>query len=848
MGPVRAPAFRRVLLLALVGVALPASPGAAGGDPPAPPPAPPPAGQPAADPPDPAAERERRRLELERLREGLPAAALPAMEELDRFRDREFRVWATLRDRVVAHGATALPALRVSLKELDWEVRAFAASCLARIGDAGAAADLAEAYAGESFTEARRQMVLALATLRAASGADALRRAAAERDPGIRLAGVRGLAHLPAPRAEDLLPFAQDDDLDVRYEARGGLAALEHAGTVEALLAEADALVADRGARRAHSENPEDNGERYAQYLLGIAMARGRDKRMDRALLAVVRAEKPWDRKEFFRMGAAEGLGRRAGEGGPLAPEIASGITDRDDRVRVACTYAAGFVGSAELAPRLAKALGDSQLDVRHNAVVALGRIGTKDAAKYLVHALRDRAGEIRIGAVRALGGIAQPEATAGLVTALRDGKYMIRVLAAKMLSDRTAADGVVDGLRRAAKDPDFGVRAQAIASLAHVADGTPLLEDFVTALGDTDEGVRASGCLALASVRGSAPVASHDGAAKRVTALYLRAPERRVYRASLEFLDAVRPPPAVEPLLAALEDGDVEVRRRANLALQKMSETGRNFDPEGSAADREAAVKRWREWWASRDGKLPARGSRARIAVTGEFVEAARDLKWKGLDIALLFDSTGSMAALISAAKERVDEIIAQLEGLLPSLRVSVYTYRDFGDDYVYYGTPLTYDTGRLRGFLQNAVHGQGGDIPEAVFETVKTATRSLKWREESHKVVVYAGDAPHHPELDGAFTALIGKFFTAQNRAVLHAVFTDTNRRSLDIAARKERSDPDRFRNPFFEVYKRTAQAGRGRGVLLDDESALIKEMLVLTFGEAWRADIENLLDFEF
>ena len=35
--------------------------------------------------------------------------------------------------------------------------------------------------------------------------------------------------------------------------------------------------------------------------------------------------------------------------------------------------------------------------------------------------------------------------------------------------------------------------------------------------------------------------------------------------------------------------------------------------------------------------------------------------------------------------------------------------------------------------------------------------------------------------------------------------------------------------------------------RPVLLDDESALIKEMLVLTFGEAWRVDIENLLDFE-
>ena len=49
-------------------------------------------------------------------------------------------------------------------------------------------------------------------------------------------------------------------------------------------------------------------------------------------------------------------------------------------------------------------------------------------------------------------------------------------------------------------------------------------------------------------------------------------------------------------------------------------------------------------------------------------------------------------------------------------------------------------------------------------------------------------------------------------------------------------------------FERYKETATAGRGKAALLDDESALIKDLLVLTFGEDYRADIENLLDFEY
>jgi hypothetical protein len=231
---------------------------------------------------------------------------------------------------------------------------------------------------------------------------------------------------------------------------------------------------------------------------------------------------------------------------------------------------------------------------------------------------------------------------------------------------------------------------------------------------------------------------------------------------------------------------------------------------------------------------------------VTG-LAETARDLKWRGLDIALLFDSTGSMAGLIRAAKERVDEIIHELHALLPSLRVSVYTYRDYGDSYVFYGSPLTYDTWKLSGFLQNATHGQGGDLPEAVFETCRNAMQNLQWRPEAHKVIVYAGDAPHHPEYHGIFIDTIKEFCTPKNMATLHAIFTDTNRRSLDIKTRKKRIDVSGMTAPFFERYMETAVAGRGRAVMLDDESALIKELLVLTFGQAWRADIENLLDFE-
>ena len=207
--------------------------------------------------------------------------------------------------------------------------------------------------------------------------------------------------------------------------------------------------------------------------------------------------------------------------------------------------------------------------------------------------------------------------------------------------------------------------------------------------------------------------------------------------------------------------------------------------------------------------------------------------------------DVTG-LVLIPAAAKQSIDEIILEMSSPLPSLRISLFTYRDFGDNYVYYGTPLTFDLEHLPGFLQSFIHGQGGDIPEAVHETVKAAAKKLNWRKDAHKVIIFAGDAPHHPELDKEFRYDIKKWATKENRGVLHAIFTDTNRRSMDIGRRKKREDPEAFEHPYFDIYRSIAKEGRGRAVLLSDESALIKEILVLAFGPVWRADIENLLDF--
>ncbi len=791
-----------------------------------------------------------RRQALEQRKVDLPKASKRALQLLEDFRARDLRLWSVQRNRVVAEGEAAVPALLVMLEETDWEVRAFAASCLEKLAPPEALRPLIRALRKEKkYVEARRRMVRALAALKSPEAEATLTEAASDKDNGIALAAVRALGAL---RRKESIPALEkhltNADLDIRYEALGSLAALGSKTALERLQKAAKAQVATADLRRFDAPNALDMKDRYEQFLLGVALARAEDKGIDKLLRDVLQAKKPWARKTFLRLGGAKGLGVRTASGGSLHPGLLKGLKHDDTAVRVACSYGLSFVATPEILGGLKRARTDSQLDVRVNVVRALGRVGTADAVKELRKSLRDRSPDVRAATARALADASAPEAAGALIAALNDKKYVIRVIAARGLGRRAEAPGVVAALTKAAKDADYGVRAQVLASISQAGgQAATVLPVLVAAIGDRDPGVRASACLGVSNLLDRAAEKPPLDAAflKRATDIATKTSVERLRRAAVELLDAQRPGDAVPLLLAFLDADKEETRRRANSLLQRMSETSVNYDSEASPAERAAAIKRWQAWW-KQHGKLPPRVRQAGMVVTGSLAEQTRDLKWRGLDLVLLLDSTGSMAGLLRSAKQSIDEIIAEMASPLPSLRIALFTYRDFGDDYVYYGTPLTFDLVNLPGFLQSFVHGQGGDIPEAVKESVSAVMKRLWWRPDAHKVAIFAGDAPHRPELDKEFKRDVKRWATRENRAVLHAIFTDTNRRSLDVNKRRAREDPDDFNHPYFEIYKDITNVGQGRAVLLSDESALIKEILVLAFGPAWRADIENFLDF--
>jgi hypothetical protein len=261
-------------------------------------------------------EEARRRQEFEQRKADLPETAKASLALLEDFKKRELRLWSVARQRLVAQGENAVPALLLMLEETDWEMRAFAAHCLAARRSKGQALrPLVDALQKEkTFVEARRQLVLALAAQMDPDAVPALEAAAKDADQGIVLAAVRGIGMLQRQASADWLrEHAKSANLDVRYEALGSLAILGDAATLRRLEDEAQALVAG-DARRNVSAEGFDLGDRYRQYLLGVALSRAWNKEVDALLGDVLSAKKPWERKVFLRLGAAEGLGHRAGQ------------------------------------------------------------------------------------------------------------------------------------------------------------------------------------------------------------------------------------------------------------------------------------------------------------------------------------------------------------------------------------------------------------------------------------------------------------------------------------------------------------------------------------------------------
>jgi Mg-chelatase subunit ChlD len=186
--------------------------------------------------------------------------------------------------------------------------------------------------------------------------------------------------------------------------------------------------------------------------------------------------------------------------------------------------------------------------------------------------------------------------------------------------------------------------------------------------------------------------------------------------------------------------------------------------------------------------------------------------LKRDGLDLVITFDSTGSMTGEINQVKQQIQRIGRTLMEMIPQTRISICTYRDFGDDYVVKGLPLTRNLDQIQLYLNETSAGGGGDEPEAVADGLKWAIQENHFNPAARKVILLFGDAPPHDASLGDCLKMAAAFQQRQNGII------------STVTCRNPRRLP---------AFVQIAEYGGGEAFLTQDEREIVAQLVILVFG---------------
>jgi HEAT repeat protein len=474
--------------------------------------------------------------------------------------------------------------------------------------------------------------------------------------------------------------------------------------------------------------------------------------------------------------------------GALLLAELAAGARDEN---------AAGRILSAQLESRKKSRIPNVYLDPGVQGILhAFAREPWPGLAPLLVPLLVARSPAVRVAVAEALCGDAAR-------AALEDEAADVRAAACGRVKDPAA-------LAPLARDRDPLVRGACARALGRIGDpaAAPAL---ALLLNDLDASVRraAVGALLRVALPGRTEMLL-------LAALTDEAAEvRGAAAAAIEFLGEEE---AVVPrAIAALLAEEPTMRAHALELLERLFEARFPYDP----SDPDKGHDLWKAWWDARAERAPKPGA---------FRYHVEDLRRKGIDLVLVMDATGSMSPVIQSTKRRIEAVIAGLKRVVPDLRVRIVAYRDDGDAFLTIGSPLTHDPRILEDFLACVPAYGGGDTEEAVLAGLKDAIQRTPWREGTQRVIVLFGDAPPH-DRDLALVEATCKEF----KGMVHAA-------DVGNYGMAEGGAGGGARMPI-TAFQRIAEWGRGAAVVLTDETALLKSLLVLTLGPNYRTSVETL-----
>ena len=225
-----------------------------------------------------------------------------------------------------------------------------------------------------------------------------------------------------------------------------------------------------------------------------------------------------------------------------------------------------------------------------------------------------------------------------------------------------------------------------------------------------------------------------------------------------------------------------------------------------------------------SPDVQLTRLASGSMKGYSPSFAYKIADAQRNGIEIVVVFDSTGSMGPEIEAVKARISQIGKAVLSKIPKARFSLCTYRDLNDSFTVRGLELTQDLGRIQRFIDGVYASGGGDHPEAVQIGMRWAVHQTDYRQAAQKVMLIFGDAPpHRADVDECLE--LADRFRSYGKG---QIFTVTCRKSYPI--------PE-----FYSI----AQAGGGEAYVMQNSQRLMEDLLVIAFGVENRDQVLRFFD---
>lgn len=235
--------------------------------------------------------------------------------------------------------------------------------------------------------------------------------------------------------------------------------------------------------------------------------------------------------------------------------------------------------------------------------------------------------------------------------------------------------------------------------------------------------------------------------------------------------------------------------------------------------------------------------------------------LRQSGLDVVIVLDATGSMQNIIDEVKDRMVGLVRSIQKLVPTARVGAVAFRDRPDtataapqpeeDFVVKWSDLTFNGPKVQAFLGRVNAGSGGDWEEAVWEGIDTAISEMSWRQSAKKVIILVGSSPPHKMERPEIARLVRRFATVMDGSVstidvterLHEEHERRIHRWLWGTEPVEISPLPNFYREVQESYQEIASAGGGDMLTLDTHDALVRHLLVLTFGTEWEKEVARI-----